>query len=187
MSRAYYYYGAHVDEDDTDLKKDLFDKGMRWGALTVKHYPDKYEGHFWYGVNCGSWGEANGVLKSLGMRHDIEREMLKVIKLGGEKYEGAGAYRVLGRLEYRLPGLFGGDNDESIKYLKKSVELAPTHTMNYLFLAETLMEEDMYEEAKKYLEIMLKMPADPQWIPEAKEDKAKGRVLLTEVLEELED
>jgi tetratricopeptide (TPR) repeat protein len=185
ISRAYYYYGTKLSEDDKDGRKQTFEKGKHWAQIAMKFDNNKVDGHFWYGVNLGSWGEANGVMKSLSIRHDLEDEMLKAAKLD-ETYEGAGSYRVLGRLKFRLPGIFGGDNDLSIEYLRKAVKIAPTHTMNYVFLAETLMDEDEYVEAKKLLEKVIAMEPDPRWIPEAKRDKEDAKRLLKEVLEELE-
>jgi tetratricopeptide (TPR) repeat protein len=185
ISRAYYYYGTKLSEDDSDGRKETFNRGMHWAKIAMKFNNNRVEGHFWYGVNLGSWGEANGVMKSLSIRHDLEDTMLKTAKID-EEYEGAGSYRVLGRLKFRLPGIFGGDNDLSIEYLRKAVKIAPTHTMNYVFLAETLMDEDEYVEAKKLLEKVIAMEPDPRWIPEAKRDKEDAKRLLKEVLEELE-
>lgn len=185
ISRAYYFYGTKLSDEDDEGKKKSFDKGKYWAKLAIKNSPNSVDGHFWYGVNLGSWGEANGVMKSLSIRHELEDVMLKSAKIS-EEYEGAGAYRVLGRLKFRLPGIFGGDNDLSIEYLRKAVKIAPTHTMNYVFLAETLMDEDEYLEAKKLLEKVISMEPDPRWIPEAKKDKAIAQELLVEVIEELE-
>jgi tetratricopeptide (TPR) repeat protein len=185
ISRAYYFYGTKLSEDDDEGRMKTFDKGMYWAKMAMKNSGNRVEGNFWYGVNLGSWGEANGVMKSLSIRHDLEDAMLKSAKID-EEYEGAGSYRVLGRLKFRLPGIFGGDNDLSIDYLRKAIKIAPTHTMNYVFLAETLMEEDEYEEAKQLLEKVISMEPDPRWIPEAKKDKENAKELLAEVLEELE-
>lgn len=185
LARAYYFYGTKLSEDDKDARKKTYDKGLQWSKIAIKINDKRVEGHFWYGVNLGSWGEANGVTKSLSIRHELEDVMLKTAKID-EEYEGAGAYRVLGRMKYRLPGIFGGDNDLSIEYLRKAVKIAPTHTMNYVFLAETLMDEDQYVEAKKLLEKVISMDPDPRWIPESKKDKEDARVLLEDVKEELE-
>jgi len=186
ISRAYYYYGWRLDEDDDEGKKEMFGRGIHWGKIAVKYGGDRPDGHFWLGVNYGCWGEANGVFKSISMVDDVEEEMHETIKID-PSYEGGGPYRLLGRMEYRLPGLLGGDNDDSIKYLRKAIELGPNNTQNYLFLAETLMEEDEYVEAKRLLEKVISMKPDPRWINEAKEDRAIAKELLIEVKEELED
>lgn len=186
LSRTYYYYGTRISEKYDDRRKTVFNEGMEWGKKAKKIDPKRPEGYFWYGTNLGSWGEANGVMKSLSIRHDLEEVMLKTAKID-PAYEAAGAFRVLGRLKFRLPGLFGGDNDESIEYLRKAIKLGPTSTMNYVFLAETLMDEDDYTGAKKALEKAIKMTPDPRWLPEAKKDKAQAKDLMIEVLEELED
>ncbi len=186
LSRVYYYYGTRVDEDFDDRRMEIFNEGKTWGMKAFELKPKRPEGHFWFGVNLGSWGEANGVLKSLSIRGDLEDSMKRVARID-ESYEGAGAYRVLGRMKFRLPGLFGGDNDESISYLRKAVKLGPTNAMNYVFLAETLMDEDEYIEAEKLLKKCINMEPDPRWIPETKIDKKNARELLEEVREELED
>ncbi|MBN2136154.1 MAG: hypothetical protein JW737_10510 [Acidobacteria bacterium] len=186
LAKAYWYWGNITPEDDDEKRMDLHQKGKIWAQSAMKANPKGAEGFFWYGVNLGAWGEANGVTKSLSIRGDLEEFMKKTVAID-PVLEGGGAYRVLGRLKFRLPGLFGGDNDESIAYLKKAIEVGPTNSMNYIFLAETLMDEDDYKGAKDALEKVINMQPDPRWIPETEQDKKRAKELLKEVMEELED
>jgi len=118
---------------------------------------------YWMALLHGEYGSAKGIMESLSLVGPIKNLCNAVIKLN-PNYEDGGAYLVLGRMYYKLPGLFGGSNDESIKDLllcraemeKKSPE-DRSHTV-YKFLAETYMSDKEYAKAKEALEIGLKTP-----------------------------
>ncbi len=106
--------------------------------------PNGVEGHYWLGVHTGSYGETRGVLKSLFLKNDIIDEMNKAIAIDGN-YEKGGAYCVLGRLYFKVPGLFGGSNKKSRQNLEKCRQIAPKNSVNLLFLAETYWDMDEEE------------------------------------------
>jgi tetratricopeptide (TPR) repeat protein len=128
-------------------------------------------------VHTGSYGEARGVLKSLFLKNDIIRAMNKAIAIDGA-YESGGAYCVLGRLYFKVPGLFGGSNKKSRQYLEKCRQVAPKSSVCLLFLAETYWALDEEELAIKTLEDLLAMEPDPLWVPETEKDKRDGAALL---------
>ena len=93
-------------------------------------------------------------------------------------YENGGAYCVLGRLYFKVPGLFGGSNKKSRQYLEKCRQVAPKSSINLVFLAETYWALDEEELAIKTLEDLEAMDPDPLWIPETEKDKKEGARLL---------
>ena len=164
---------ARTDEE----KKKIFNDGVTYCKKAVAVNPNRVEGHFWMGVNLGKYGEARGVLKSLFLKNDIIREMNEVVKLD-EAYEGAGAYRVLGRVYYKVPGLFGGSKQKSKMYLEKGKKICPTNTLTLIYLAETYKGLDQDQEAVKTLEEIINLTPDARWIPETKADKTEAARLL---------
>jgi tetratricopeptide (TPR) repeat protein len=175
---AYYWLGRVEDSDSR--KQTLYKEGIEFCKLAVELKPEKAEAHFWLGTLYGKFGEAKGVLQSLHLVPHIQKEMNTVIKLDS-KYQGGGAYRVLGRLYYKLPSFKGGDINKSEEYLRKAIELGPTNLMNHTFLAETLIKKDKKDEAKKELQKVLDMPPEPGLEPEAKIEKKTAKSIMEEI------
>jgi len=173
--QAMYYVGDNTAASAE--KQKIFKQAMEICKKAVALRPDRVEGHYWLGVHTGSYGEARGVLKSLFLKNDIIRAMNRAIAIDGA-YENGGAYCVLGRLYYKVPGLFGGSNKKSRQHLEKCRQIAPKSSVNLVFLAETYWALDEEQLAIQALEELLAMEPDPQWIPETEKDKKEGARLL---------
>jgi tetratricopeptide (TPR) repeat protein len=173
--QAMYYIGDNSSQNKEKLN--IFKQAMEICKKAVALRLDRVEGHYWLGVHTGSYGEARGVLKSLFLKNDIIAEMNKSIAID-DTYENGGAYCVLGRLYYKVPGLFGGSNKKSRLNLEKCRQIAPKNSINLVFLAETYWDMDEDELAIRTLEDLLAMDPDPQWIPETEKDKKEGARLL---------
>jgi tetratricopeptide (TPR) repeat protein len=174
-AQAVYYVGDLAAGKDE--KKMLFQEGMDLSRRMIALRPERVEGHYWLGVHTGSYGEARGVLKSLFLKNDIIRAMERSIAIDGA-YEQGGAYCVLGRLYYKVPGLFGGSKKRSRQYLETCRRIAPKSSVCLLFLAETYWALDEEELAIRVLQDLLAMEPDPLWLPETAQDKAEGEKLL---------
>jgi tetratricopeptide (TPR) repeat protein len=173
--QAMYYLGDSSSSNDEKLK--IFKQAMEMCKKAVAMRPDRVEGHYWLGVHTGSYGETRGVLKSLFLKGDIIDAMNRAIQIDGT-YESGGAYCVLGRLYYKVPGLFGGSNKKSRLNLEKCRQIAPKNAANLRFLAETYWDMGEKELAVKTLQALLSMEPDPQMIPETEKDKKEGELLL---------
>lgn len=174
-AQALYYVGDISAGGET--RQRLFKQGMEIAKKMIALRPERVEGHYWLGVHTGSYGEARGVLKSLFLKNGIIRAMERSIAIDGA-YEQGGAYCVLGRLYYKVPGLFGGSNRKSRLNLEKCRQAAPKSSVCLLFLAETYWALDEEDLAVKTLEELLAMEPDPNWVPETEKDKAAARILL---------
>jgi tetratricopeptide (TPR) repeat protein len=174
-AKIMYYIGATSDQSDEKLK--LFKQAMEISKKAIVLRPNRVEGHYWLGVHTGMYGETRGVLKSLFLKKDIIVAMNKSIAIDGA-YESGGAYCVLGRLYFKVPGLLGGSNKKSRLNLEKCRQLAPKNSTNLLFLAETYWALDEDDLAILTLEELLKMEPDPQMIPETEKDRQSARKLL---------
>ena len=177
LGKCYYWLGSHSSED---VQTELFQKGIDWSKKAIALNPKGAGGHFWLGVNNGKYGESRGILKSLFLVGPIKDEMKQVIAID-PAYEHGGAYRVLGRMFYKLPGFAGGGVDKSIANLKKSLEYAPNVSTTHIFLAESYIKQKDYQSAKNELNFVLKAAVIPGLEPEFQADKATAAKLLEEL------
>lgn len=168
MARVEYWIGDHTA--DNGDKKQTFSMGIYHAKKAVAADPDKPEGHYWLGVNYGTYGEAKGVLKSLSLVKPIKAEMNKVLSLD-PTFDDGGADRVLGRVYYELPGFFGGDKKKSLEHLLKSKELGPRVGLTRIYLADTYLAMKDVQKAREELEFVIAMEPDPKLIPETAEEK----------------
>jgi len=180
-----YYYHLGLRVNDNKEKKDIFDKSQNYCRRATLVNDDKVEGHYWLGVAYGKYGESKGVMKSSFLVKPIKKEMEKVIEKD-ESYECWGVYRVLGRLYFKLPGLFGGSIEKSLEYLQKEKKMCPSNLLGRYYLADTLRKADKEDEAIKELNFILnieKKDVDPRWRPEYNIVKEKAMNLLKEIKE----
>jgi len=177
LGKSYYWLGAHSAED---VQTELFQKGIDWSKKAIELNPKSAGGHFWLGVNNGKYGESRGILKSLFLVGPIKEEMKQVIAID-PAYEHGGAYRVLGRMFYKLPGFAGGGVDKSITNLKKSLDYSPNVSTTHVFLAESYIKQKDYQGAKNELNFVLKAAVIPGLEPEFQADKAAAARLLEEL------
>ncbi len=174
LARACYWLGENSAED---RKLTVFERGIAAAKKAIALNEGDAAGHFWLGVSYGKYGEAKGILKSLALVDPSKEEMNRVIAID-PAFESGGAYRVLGRIYFKLPGLMGGSNRKAIENLKKAVELGPDRVMNRSFLAEVYIATDEKELARKELETALKTPPMKGYEPEtAKEKEQAGKLL----------
>jgi tetratricopeptide (TPR) repeat protein len=183
LGKNYYWLGAHAVKDK---QIDLFQKGIDWSKKAIEINPKNPGGYFWLGVNNSKYGEARGILKSLFLVGPIIDSMQQVIAID-PGYDHGGAYRVLGRVYFKLPRFAGGGIDKSIENLKKSLEYGPNVSTTHLFLAESYMAKKEYQLTQQELNIIINTPAMPGLEPEFNADKKEARLLLAEVKKKLED
>jgi tetratricopeptide (TPR) repeat protein len=176
LSRTYYWIGRHSPKDQ---KMAIYQKGVEAAKKAIAINPKSVPGHFWLGVTYGVYGSAKGIMESLSLVDPIKKEMATVIELD-PNYEAGGPYRVLGRLYFKLPGLFGGDNDKAMENLKIAVQKGPKRYLNHIYLAEVYYDEDKLGEAKELLEVVVAGPPEPGYEPETAEWKAKAKKMLAE-------
>jgi tetratricopeptide (TPR) repeat protein len=179
LGMTLYWLGTH--EAKRERQMELFETGIRYCQEAVKIKDDCVQCHFWLAVSYGKYGEAKGVLQSLGLVPHMKDALEKARKLD-DTYEWAGVYRVLGRLYFKLPAVSGGDNKLAEEYLRKAVRMSPEHLMNVRFLAELLLSVGKKDEAKEILKKIIDTPDDTllkDKLPEMKEERDEARRIWT--------
>ena len=167
-ARALYWKGAHTANSHDRME--IHEQG-RLKAEKATQIDEGYaDSYYFYGINLARWAEANGVIASLSRKGELMKAMNDAIEhevkpavgseemVPGTRIDGNGPNRVLGRLYFKLPGLFGGSQSESLRHLKKAYDEAKNVALNSVYYAETLNGGDRSERelAKKILADLLK-------------------------------
>jgi tetratricopeptide (TPR) repeat protein len=106
--------------------------------------------------------------------------MEAVIRLD-EGFQGGAAYLGLGQLYLEAPKLFGGDPQKAIEYLEKGLKFGSNNALLRLRLAEAYHEENRDAEARKQIDVVLKMTPNPNFLPEYKEAVDGANKLLEKI------
>ena len=175
MSRILYQIGNHTA--DKKMQQDIFSQAIVLAEKAIALEPEKPDGHFWLAVNNGKFGESKGVMKSLGLVKPIKESLNKVIQLD-RAYEEGGADRVLGRVFFKVPGIAGGDKDQSLVHLLKSLEYGPNDPMTLLYTGETYLALDQVDKAREALDKVIAMEDDGLWVNAIKQCQVDAKVVL---------
>jgi hypothetical protein len=124
-SRAYYFFGrTALNKND---KKSIYVMGYEAATTAINLLQgtglnkDLAYAHYYYAINLGKWGEANGALSSLGKWPELRSQLDIIDSLGEEAkaIESYGSMRTRGRALHKLPF---SSKSEALKNLKFSFE-----------------------------------------------------------------
>ena len=142
-SRAYYWRGTHLT--DRSMIMAAHEEGQKKADAAKDISEDYAEAYYFGGINLARWAKANGVFPSLSKRPLLEDYYMKNARLhptrsgdDGFTVDGYGPNRVLGKLYYELPRVFGGDLKKSLTYLEEAYTNAKSVALNAVYYAETL-------------------------------------------------
>jgi len=169
-ARAYYSLGDDAKANSEKLR--LFDQAIQSGKHAVELKSGGVEGHYWLGVSDGEYGQAKGMLKAYSMTKSIRAEMEAVIKIN-PAYQNGGAYLVLGRMDFELPGLMGGSNKRAIQEYEQGLKVAPSNPLIKAYLAESYIDAGRKEEARKLLNEVLNGSGEEA--PESRDARKEAR------------
>jgi tetratricopeptide (TPR) repeat protein len=110
----------------------------------------------------------------------IKRELEVVLRVAPAFQTGA-ADRALGRWYAKVPVLLGGSKRKSIEHLRRSLAYDPASASSHFFLAETFLQMDRREDARRELQKVIDAPLDPEWAPETREFQHEAAKLLRDL------
>jgi len=153
MARLCFVIGEIVGKDE---KGKFFEKGRHYAELLCQREPSRVEGHYWLALNFCGIAETSRAGLALRLLPCIVDELERALELD-ETYDQAGPHRVIGRIYSEAPlwPLSEGDPNKSLHHLRTAVKIAPENSTNHLYLAETLIQLGMGEEAHRELERVL--------------------------------
>jgi tetratricopeptide (TPR) repeat protein len=151
-ARANQIVGLVAKKDDDKLT--AFERAIEAGKTAIELRPDAVEGHYWLGTSYGCYGETKGMLKALSSIGDIRDEMRAAIKID-PKYDDGGAYVVLGKIDFELPGWMGGDSKRAIEEYERGLALVPKGALLKLYLSDSYYDAGRRDDAKRLLDELL--------------------------------
>ena len=172
---------GHRIAKDPEEKASLFTEGKTAARAALERQPDCAPCHFWVAINMAQYAETVGVFKMLISLPEVRRH-LKQAAESEPAYAFAGPYRILGLIDQKLPGIFGGDDDRARESFEKAIRLVPDNPMNYLFLARLLAEN--FHETEAALKIaregLQRPPPPPHEIESVESREELAQFVLTE-------
>jgi len=177
LAKTCYWLGGHVAPNQ---QRAQYERGIKAATRAVEIEPNRPEGHFWMAADMGAMAESFGLRAGIRYRGPIKRALEAVLRIDPGFQQGS-ADRALGRWYVKVPRLFGGSNDKAIEHLKRSLTYAPTSTATHYFMAETLLDMNRKDEARREAHAVLAAPLDPDWTPEDREFKQKAMALLERI------
>lgn len=159
LARASFIWGD-VRARSADEKLAAYDRGRQAGRRAMELAPRSAAAHFWYATNTGRWGQTKGVVRSIFLLPEVQREIDTVIALDARL---PGVYALAGNVYYEVPGLLGGDLARAEAMFRKGLELDPRFTGMRVGLAKTLLRTGRTAEARRELEAVMaeKNPSNP--------------------------
>jgi hypothetical protein len=174
LAKFNYYLGDFTN--DGDERERSFRDGIEAGKTAVRLQPEKPEGHFWLGANYGGRAQASA-LSGFSAIKDIRQEMETVLRLD-EGFESGSAYMALGQLYLEAPGLLGGDSKKAVQLLEKGLHYGENSSPYRLQLAKAYLAVKRKDDARRQLNAIINIKADPQYVPEYKKATEEARQLL---------
>jgi tetratricopeptide (TPR) repeat protein len=135
-----------------EQKLAVYDRGREVARRAIELYPRSVVAHFWYGVNTGRWGQANGILRSLFLLPTIQKEMEIVLDLDPSFTP---VYNLAGSVYYEVPWLLGGDLNRAEEMFRTGLAQDPRDTAIRLGLGKTLIRKKRIAEARRELQAVL--------------------------------
>ncbi|MBI3556214.1 MAG: hypothetical protein HY074_08120 [Deltaproteobacteria bacterium] len=123
LAMAAYFVGFRLTSDD-DKRKEIYAEGRDAGFAGAKLDEKCAACHFWGALDLALYGHAVGIFKMFFALGDLRDHLNEVIKIDPH-YAYGGAYRMLGVIEQKLPGILGGSNRRAQDYFEKAIEISP--------------------------------------------------------------
>jgi tetratricopeptide (TPR) repeat protein len=180
LAMSCYFTGLRLTADD-DEKEKLFREGIAAAEAASKLKPNCAACEFWAAIDQALLGQTQGAIKTLSALPKVKDHLNRVLELE-PAYAYGGAYRLLGTIEEKLPGILGGDNDRARVYFEKAIAISPDEPLNYLFMAKLLADDfGDRDSARKYAERGLKLKLHDPTRVESMEALGDLRTLLAKI------
>lgn len=139
-------------------QEELAKTGLRFATSALALRPSGAEALYYHAMNTGLLADANHNY-GLDAMATMTRE-LQASAAADERFDRAGALRLLGILYTRAPGPPSGVGSlrKALRSLRRAVELFPEDAENLLYLGEAEVENGEAEAGRAHLEAALRAP-----------------------------
>lgn len=175
LGRALFFLGQQATSHTASQQ--LHRAGISAGERARAANLQRVEGRFWLGVNLALYAQLAGGLKGFRALQRARGELARAGAIS-EAYHGAGARRVLGRIDHKAPWFAGGSFRRARDNYDRALELAPNNSVTLIYAAELALDMRESERAAELLERVIALPVDPEWRFENLRDKQTARELL---------
>ena len=148
LSRAWLRLGDLYPRSDPSARISRFEKGQAAAEKALALRPDNADARFWRLANLAKIGQTRGITKSLLMAKALKKGLREVLQLDPQHHY---ARQTLARLQYKIPGILGGDDDEALALLQECLKMDPNFTPCKYTLADYFVEEGEPERAAALL------------------------------------
>lgn len=179
LARSLFFLGQ--ESESRAEASDYFTRGVSAAQAATEIEPGSVAGQFWLGVDLALLAQSEPGLVAV-TRVQRAKTALGVALEIDESYHGAGAWRVLGRIQHKLPRLLGGSRRRARQSYERALTIAPENTVTRIFFAELLHENGDVQSARDQLESILALGLDGEWDFEISRDQLRAKQIL-ELLE----
>lgn len=177
LARVSFIWGD-VRARSPEEKLDAYDRGRAAAKRAVDLEPKNALAHLWYATNTGRWGQTKGVVRSLFLLSDVQREIETVIALDPKL---TAVYALAGNVYYEVPGMLGGDLAKAEAMFRKGLEQDARFTGMRVGLAKTLIRAGRVAEARRELDAVLAESAPRNRADYTMKDVPEARRLLESI------
>ena len=166
-------------EKDSPVRLAWIAKGEDSAEAAVRERPERVEGYYYLAVLKGRRAELSGIgFSAIALAKKVEELGKKAVELDPSFEDGA-PYRLLAMLYANAPPwpTSIGDMDLALELAEKAVELSD-YPMNHLIMAEVLIEDEDYGEARAELKKVLSAPKVGRWAREGERWRPRAMQLM---------
>jgi len=149
-----------ANHPDAERREFFALQGVAAGREAVRLSPGQVESHYYFAL---AMGRLSDLKKTPQFIEEMAEEAGKALKID-ERFDRAGPHRFLGLLHLgtvNQPMIGFGDLDLALEHLGRAVELFPGDAENRVALAEALIEDESYQEARRELDAALASKPSP--------------------------
>ncbi len=176
----YSYFLGKATDSENDANN-IFETGKSAGQIASRIHPDRPDGHFWYAANLGELSRISPVTVGIRSVDNVREAMMKVVEID-PSYQGASAYDALGQLELETRNVKGGKAEKAVEFLEKGFALNKGNANIRVNLAEAYIAVKRDADARKMINELLQLKADPEYKLEHEKAVEKAKRLLRSLL-----
>ncbi|ADR21587.1 hypothetical protein MATR_07820 [Marivirga tractuosa] len=166
-------------------KRSLYKKAIDLAEKKSREFPKNGAIAYWYAANYARWADLIDITEAAqeGVLDEIKKLAEKAIELD-EKYNQAGALRLLGGMHLEVPNipliLSWPSNAQAKKILRKAYRIAPQHPANVYLYAKMLHITKTSTRSKKVFEELIKKEPRSEYFLVDQKYIQKGREYFEE-------
>lgn len=159
-----------IQESKTEEAARHYGEGAVEAAAAVELQPNRVEGHFWTGVCLIEAARMRGMPAAMRALSKTVNHIQRAIEID-ENFHFAGPLRVMGRMTYMRPRLFGGSIERALGYYERALKSAPGNSTTRLYYADALIANRQGQAGRQAYQELIEAPVDEDWLWEQARDK----------------